>query len=61
MAASLFGDIEPKFKVSITKYGNTSIFVLDERIVNKILDFINFELKHNAIEGMEEKKEKYYD
>ena len=60
LATSLFGDLEPKFKVTVTKYGNTSTFVLDERIVNKILDYINFELKNDAIEGMEEKKEEYY-
>ena len=53
LATSIYGDIEPKFKVTITKFGNTSTFVLDERIVNKILDFITFELKNNAVEGME--------
>ena len=54
LATSLFGDIEPKFKVVITKHGNTSTFVLDERIVNKILDYITFELKNNNIDGMED-------
>ena len=57
LATSIYGDVEPKFKVAITKYGNVSTFVLDERIVNRILDFIVFELKNNAIEGMEEKKD----
>lgn len=52
LATSLFGDIEPKFKVAVTKHGNTATFVLDERIVNKILDYITFELKNNAIDGM---------
>ena len=28
--------------------------------MNKILDYITFELKNDAIEGMEEKKEEYY-
>lgn len=54
LATSMFGDVEPKFKVTVTKYGNTSTFVLDERIVNKILDYITFELKNDAIEGMTE-------
>ena len=52
LATSIFGDIEPKFKVAITKYGNTSTFVLDEHVVNKILDYIVFEIKNNDIEGM---------
>ena len=60
LATSLFGDLEPKFKVTVTKYGNTSTFILDEIIVNKILDYITFELKNDAIKGMEdyEKEEK---
>lgn len=60
LATSIYGDVEPKFKVEITKYGNKSVFVLDERIVNKILDYITFELKHDAIDGMENRKEEYY-
>lgn len=43
--------------MTITKHGNTSTFVLDERIVNRIIDFIAFELKNNAVEGMEEEEE----
>ena len=54
LATSLFGDIEPKFKVTVTKFGNTSTFVLDEHIVNKILDYIVFEIKNNNIEDMQE-------
>lgn len=57
LATSIFGDIEPKFKVTVTKYGNTSTFVLDERIVNRILDYIVFELKHNDVEDMKENEE----
>ena len=52
LATSIYGDIEPKFKVTVTKFGNISTFVLDERIVNKIIDFIAFELKNNAVDGM---------
>ena len=58
LATSIYGDVEPKFKVTITKFGNISTFVLDERIVNKILDFITFELKNNAVEGMDENESK---
>lgn len=53
LATSIFGDIEPKFKVTVTKFGNTSTFILDERIVNKILDYITFEIKNNAVDGMD--------
>lgn len=55
LATSLYGDIEPKFKVEITKYGNKSTFILDESIVNKIFDYIVYELKNNNIESMETK------
>lgn len=58
LATSIYGDVEPKFKVAITKFGNTAIFTLDERIVNKILDFITFEIKNNAVEGMDENESK---
>ena len=53
LATSIFGDVEPKFKVTVTKFGNTSTFILDERIVNRILDYIAFEIKNNAVDGMQ--------
>lgn len=52
LATSIFGDIEPKFKVTVTKLGNTSTFILDEHIVNNILDYILVKIKDNGIEGM---------
>ena len=54
MATTLFGETEPKFKVTIKKFNNISTYELDERIVNRIIDYIAFELKNDAIEGMEQ-------
>ena len=55
LATSLHGDIEPQFTVVVTKNGNKSTFCLDERLVDKILDFITFNIKTNNIDGMKER------